>query len=145
MRKTLVNKLQSVHMPNTFSAYLWILVRKILVDNSRFTNFSLAKFSHVRHIGFSVQQNIVMNWTHMNCCDFWSTDDLPATYMQTLWKFNMHYYYCDQWKDDIPFRMVPTIVQQSLHVRNNAEHRNMNTHKHMWIIRGNLYELNAFS
>ena len=37
-------KLQSVHIPNTFLVYLWIFVRKILVNSSRFTNFSPTRY-----------------------------------------------------------------------------------------------------
>ena len=38
-RKNLTNKLQLVHMPNTFSVYLWTLARKVLAKSSWFANF----------------------------------------------------------------------------------------------------------
>ena len=40
VRKNLINKLQLVHIPYTFSVYLWIMVRKIMANGSRFANFS---------------------------------------------------------------------------------------------------------
>ena len=36
----LANKLQSVHMINSFLVYLWILVRKSLLNSSQFTKFT---------------------------------------------------------------------------------------------------------
>ena len=57
------NNLQSVHMPNTFSVYLWILVRKILVNGSRFA--TTPKFSYVHYMF-----NRYLNWIH------WLNDDI---------------------------------------------------------------------
>ena len=62
-RKYLVNKLQSVHMSNTFLVYLWILTRKILVNNSQFTKF--ANFSPTKIFRCTIYVYIKYNKDHL--------------------------------------------------------------------------------
>ena len=75
-RKNLANKLQSVHMPNTFLVYLWILAKKILANSPRFTkftNFSPAKYflctvASVKSISYALPFYCYVSLHHSYLC-----------------------------------------------------------------------------